>query len=127
MAGNSPYPLRREEILSPEQFDITQAKSRLGLTSAEVGAIAGRSARSAARWLSAESVLPQQGESARAIRRLAYLDALLRDLVGEEAASEWLRTPNPGFRGEAPVDLMTSGRLEGVIDVLELLADGGPH
>ena len=126
MATHSRYPFRREEILSPEQFDITQAKLRLGLTNAEVGAIAGRSPRSAARWLSAESVLPHQGESARAIRRLAYMDVLLRDLVGNQGASEWLRTPNPGFRGEAPVDLMTSGRIEAVIDVLELLADGGP-
>jgi uncharacterized protein (DUF2384 family) len=50
----------------------------------------------------------------------------LEDVIGEDAGPQWLRTPNPGLRGEAPIDLMTSNHLEDVVAVLEVLADGGP-
>lgn len=114
------------EILNPEPVSLGRLKDALGLTAQEFGAAAGRSGRSAARWLSAEQSVPTHGESAAAIRRLAYLDTLLSDVIGASRQREWLRAPNPGFRGEAPIDLITAGRLHEVIAVLELLADGGP-
>ena len=44
-----------------------------------------------------------------------------------DAAVNWLQTPNAGFRGEAPIDLLMSGRIDVVIAVLEALADGGAY
>ncbi len=126
MARTRHYAQTREELLFPRPLSAALLKDDLGLTTAELGAVAGKSLRSAARWIAAEEALPSQGESARALRRLARLDFLLNDVVGRENGRTWLRTPNSGFGGEAPIDLMTSGRLEEVIGVLELLADGGP-
>jgi hypothetical protein len=114
------------EILNPEPLSVGALKDSLGLTAQELGAAAGRSGRSAARWLSAEEAVPTHGASAVTIRRLAYLDTLLSDVIGTNQQRFWLRAPNPGFRGEAPIDLITSGRVQEVIAVLELLADGGP-
>jgi transcriptional regulator with XRE-family HTH domain len=120
------YPLVPEEIISPEPLSVPALKASLGLTIEEFAAATGRSPRSAARWLAAESAQPETGEAARALRRLAHLEFLLADVIGPQRGSEWLRTPNRGFRGEAPLDLITSGRAEDVISVLELLADGTP-
>lgn len=50
----------------------------------------------------------------------------MADVIGPSHGSQWLRNPNPAFRGEAPVDLITSGRIEDVISILEVLADGTP-
>jgi uncharacterized protein (DUF2384 family) len=120
------YPVTPEEILSPEALDVPSLKDALGLTIEELAAAAGRSPRSAARWIAAEVAQPLTGSSARALRRLAHLEFLLADVIGKERGKAWLRTPNPGFRGEAPVDLLTSGRVEDVISVLEVLSDGTP-
>jgi uncharacterized protein (DUF2384 family) len=120
------YPTTAEEIIAPEPLSAPALKSALGLTIEEFAAAAGRSPRSAARWIATESAQPASGSAARALRRLALLEFLLVDVIGAERGAEWLRTPNPGFRGEAPLDLVTSGRIEEVVAVLEALADGTP-
>ena len=120
------YPVAPEEILTPAALNLSALKAALGLTTEEFAAAIGRSPRSAARWIAAEGALPATGEAARALRRLAHLEFLLMDVIGSERSSEWLRTPNPGFRGEAPLDLVTSGRTDDVVSVLEVLADGTP-
>lgn len=125
MAKSNRYP-EAAEILNPEPLNAGALKDRLGFTAQELGAAAGRSARSAARWVAAEEALPTHGGTALAIRRLAYMETLLSDVIGADRGPGWLRAPNPGFRGEAPIDLITSGRLPEVVAVLELLADGGP-
>lgn len=126
MDASRTYPHAPEEILSPQALDVSSLKNALGLTIDELAAATGRSPRSAARWIAAEGALPATGEPARALRRLAHLKFLLGDVIGQKRGSEWLRTPNPGFRGEAPIDLVTSGRMEDVVSVLEVLADGTP-
>ena len=120
------YPLSSEEIINPQLLGAPGLKAALGLTVEEFGATVGRSPRSAARWLAEEHAEPASGPVARSLRRLAHLEFLLIDVIGRDRGAEWLRRPNPGFRGEAPLDLMTSGRMEEVIAVLETLADGAP-
>jgi uncharacterized protein (DUF2384 family) len=120
------YPLSAEEIISPLPLSVPALKTALGMTIEEFAAATGRSPRSAARWIAAEGAQPDTGEAARAVRRLAHLEFLLTDVIGPQRGAEWLRTPNRGFRGEAPLDLITSGRIEDVVTVLEVLADGTP-
>lgn len=126
MSDPRAYPVSVEEIINPEPLNLNNVRASLGLTIEELAAISARSPRTAARWLAEESAEPVSGDAARTLRRLAHLDFLLADVIGPERGKEWLRTPNPGFRGEAPIDLATSGRLESVIAVLEVLADGTP-
>ncbi len=126
MSASDEYPVRPEQILSPEPLDAADLKDRLGFTTQEFALAVGRSPRSAARWLAGESAPPISGDAAFALRRLAHLQFLLAEVISADRTSHWLRTPNPGFRGEAPLDLITSGRLEYVAAVLETLADGSP-
>lgn len=126
MSSHDRYPVSAEEILHPEPLDVPRLKDALGLTVEELAAATDRSPRSAARWLAAEGLSPAGGNAARSIRRLAYLEFLLAEVIGAYQYGDWLRTPNPGFRGAAPLDLVTSGKLEEVIGVLEVLGDGTP-
>lgn len=115
-----------EVILDVQPPCAADIKAHLGMTTDELAAATGRSLRSAARWLAAEETTPMHGPAARSLRRLAHLDYLLDDVLSSAGARDWLRAPNPGFRGEAPIDLMTAGRSDEVIAALELLADGSP-
>jgi uncharacterized protein (DUF2384 family) len=115
-----------EVILDVQLPCAADIKTHLGMTTEELAAATGRSLRSAARWLAAEETTPMHGPAARSLRRLAHLDYLLDDVLGSASGRDWLRAPNPGFRGEAPIDLMTSGRTDEVAAALELLADGSP-
>ena len=115
-------------VLEPEPIDVEELRAWLGMTQEEFAASVGRSARSVARWKAqTEAPTRSSAELAKSIRKLARIRFLLDDLVGHERAAAWLASPNRGFRGQAPIDLMTSGRADEVIEILEAVADGGTY
>lgn len=120
---------RLARVLDPEPCDIETLRAWFGMTQAELAAAIGRSPRTIARWKASNAGEPTRAsaEIARSVRLLGRVKYLLEDLMPRDAAVRWLQTPNAGFRGEAPVDLLMSGRVEGVIAVLEALADGGAY
>lgn len=114
------------EILNPRQVEVDALSLWLGMTREEIAEATGRSVRTVSRWRpDAADHAQARGEAAVILRRLGRLQYLLDDLVGRDEAHRWLRSPNKAFTGEAPIDLITSGRLERVVSVLEALADGG--
>lgn len=115
-------------VLESSPLDVEQIRTWLGLTQKELGAIVGRDRRSVARWAGTGGAKTRaRGEAARDLRRLARVQYLLADLVEADEAQRWLRSPSPAFRGEAPIDLLESGRIDEVIAALEALADGGTY
>ncbi len=52
------------------------------------------------------------------------VDDLSRLVMGDNAASLWLRSPNPDLGYERPLDLVAAGDNRRVIDLLHALADG---
>lgn len=115
-------------ILNPQPLDVGDLSDWLGLSRAEVARITGRSVRTVARWRrEAADHSEARGEAAVTLRRLARLQYLLEDLVGRDEAQRWMRSPNRAFHGEAPIDLLLVGRLDEVVAILEVLADGGAH
>jgi len=118
---------RLARLLDPEPYDVESLRSWFRMTQPEIAAALGRSPRTIARWKAASASEPTRAsaEIARAVRMLARVRFLLDDLMPHDAALRWLQTANPGFRGEAPVDLLMTGRTDEVIAVLEALADGG--
>jgi uncharacterized protein (DUF2384 family) len=116
------------EILNPRPVEIDSLSSWLGMTREEVAQATGRSVRTVSRWrLEAADHAEARGDAAVALRQLGRLRYLLEDLVGESESRRWLRTPNKAFAGEAPIDLLTTRRLDKVVAVLEALADGGVY
>ena len=120
---------RLARVLDPEPCDVETLRAWFGMTQAELAAALGRSLRTIARWKAASAAEPTRAsaEIARSVRLLGRVKFLLEDLMPREAAVSWLQTPNAGFRGEAPIDLLMSGRADTVIAVLEALADGGAY
>ena len=120
---------RLARVLNPEPCDLESLRTWFGITQAELAAVLGRSPRTVARWKAASENEPTKAsaEIARSVRLLGRVKFLLEDLMPRDAAVAWLQAPNVGFRGEAPIDLLMSGRMEIVIAVLEALADGGSY
>lgn len=115
------------DIAAASPADVEQIRRALGLTIDEFAAAVGRSPRSVSRWqCNGADHAVARGEAARQVRQLARMQFLAEDVLGRTYGPEWLRSPNRGFRGQAPVDLIVSGQTEVVIAALERLADGGP-
>ncbi|MBE0417913.1 MAG: DUF2384 domain-containing protein [Coriobacteriia bacterium] len=115
------------DIAAASPVNVESIRSGLGLTIEEFATAVGRSTRSVCRWQSTGSDhSTARGEAARSVRQLARLQFLIEDVLGRSYGPEWLRSPNRGFRGHAPVDLILDGKTDIVIAALERLADGGP-
>jgi uncharacterized protein (DUF2384 family) len=118
---------RISDVVGSAPPDVEEMRHWLGLTQEELGEAVGRSRRTVARWnSSAPDHTVARGRTARALRQLHRIQFLLDDVMGRETAHAWLRSPNRGFRGQTPLDLMLEGRSDELVAVLEALADGGP-
>lgn len=116
-----------QDILAASPVDIEALRAGLGLTLDELAEAVGRSPRSVSRWQSGgadHSVA--KGEAARVVRKLARLHFLMDEVLGRDYGPEWIRSPNRGFRGQAPIDLVLAGESDTIIAALERLADGSP-
>ena len=49
---------------------------------------------------------------------------LVRTVMSDEAATSWLRSPNPNLGYQRPLDLVAAGDSQRVIDLLLTLAEG---
>lgn len=127
MAMPAPLQDNLERLLHPEPIRVTELRERLGLTQDEFAAAVGRSRRTVVRWQDAMDGVHPPGPSGAALRRLARVAFLLGGLTTPAHARRWLRTPNEVMKGEAPIDLITSGRVEEVVGWLAMLADGGSY
>lgn len=119
---------RTSAVVGATPPDVDELRLWLGLTQEELAESVGRSRRTVARWSrSAPDHATARGATARILRQLNRVQFLLDDVMGREAALTWLRSPNRGFRGEAPLDLILARRTDELLAALEALADGGPQ
>lgn len=120
---------RLARMLESDPWDVEDLRAWFRMTQGEVASVLGRSPRTIARWKALGDAVPTRAsaELSRSVRKLGRVRYLLDDLMPHELALRWLQAPNPGFRGEAPVDLMMSGHIDDVIAALEALADGGAY
>lgn len=121
---------RLARLLDPEPCDVESLRVWFHMTQGEIATALGRSTRTIARWKAAGGPAEPtraSAELAQSVRKLGRLKFLLDDLMPHELALRWLHNPNRGFRGEAPIDMLMSGRTDEVIAALEALADGGAY
>lgn len=115
------------DVLASVPVDIDDIRCALGLTLEEVAGVVGKSPRTVSRWRAdAPDRSTARGEGARQARQLAELRIVAEDVLGRNQVATWLRSPNRGFRGKAPIDLMLQGHTSEVVAALERLADSGP-
>jgi putative toxin-antitoxin system antitoxin component (TIGR02293 family) len=88
----------------------------------DVARVLGTSPRSVARW-SADGVMPRRENEERLLELKAVVD-VLRDVMRDEPARLWLRSPIPALDYHKPIDLIEQGEYRRVIGAILSLAEG---
>lgn len=89
--------------------------------SPDVARVVGTTARSVARW--SEGARPRRANEERLLELKAVVD-LLRQVLRDEPARLWIRSPNPGLAYEKPLDLVQRGEFRRVIGEVLAMAEG---
>ncbi len=113
-------------LFAPSPNSPEEIRTWLGLSQQEFADSLGLSRSTIARW-AAHDPDPAllHGATREAVNAAYRLRFLLEDLVGQKEAGRWLRRPNRGFAGRAPLDVMRSGGLVEVVGMLDVVASGG--
>lgn len=102
---------------------VSWARTRLGLSLAEVARAVGASARTVARW--AEGAVAPSPTHRRRLEELGETRHLLETVFRDwTAALDWIHTPTAALRGRTPLGELTRGRMAAVIEVLAALESG---
>lgn len=67
--------------------------------------------------------MPRREAEARLLELRAVLD-LARQVMQDDTARLWMRSPNPDLGYDKPLDLVAAGHYQRVIDLLIALAEG---
>lgn len=89
---------------------------------ADLARVSESNARSVARW-KAQSASPRRDAEERLLELRAVVD-LARRIMNDDAARYWMRSPNPDLDYQKPLDLVSDGEYQQVIDLLLVLAEG---
>lgn len=88
------------------KISVDGVRLKLGISQGEFARITGYSVRSIAGWESgkplSESALQKMNETER-------LRSALSEIIPAQQVGEWLRTPNPAFEGQTPIQVIERG------------------
>jgi DNA-binding transcriptional regulator YiaG len=102
-------------IPSPVTYQQAVATAtRVGLTRAELAAITGSGVRAVQNW-AAGNATPRP-EAARRLLDVSTITGLLCDTYTDEGIGIWLRNRNARLDLHRPIDLLTEGRIDEVIE-----------
>lgn len=88
----------------------------------DVARVLGTTARSVTRWAS-EGSMPRRDNEERLLELKAVVDAL-RQVMREEPARLWLRSPVPALDYRKPIELIEQGEYRRVIGAILSIAEG---
>lgn len=88
----------------------------------DLAQITGATPRSVSRWTSAKAV-PRRDAEDRLLELKAVVDQL-RNVLRDEPARLWLRSPNPDLDWRKPLDLVAEGEYRRVIGAVLAMAEG---
>jgi uncharacterized protein (DUF2384 family) len=96
--------------------DVTDA----GITQAELGRAVGASLRTVQNWAAAATV--PAGIKAQRLIDMQYIVRELRSVYTDEGVRIWLNSRNYNLDRRRPIDLLTEGKVEQVLDEAERVA-----
>lgn len=102
---------------------INRARERGGLTAEDIGSIVGVGQRQVQNWAAGRG-RPADKERLRRLTDLQYVLDMLTDVYDTEGSVIWLNSRNRILEGQRPLDLLTEGRTDEVIELLQQLSDG---
>ena len=93
-----------------------------GITQGELGQAVGAGLRSVQNWASGQN--QPRGRTATKLLDLRTIVALLRDSYTDEGIEIWLRSRNRNLDLQRPIDLLTQGRLDEVLEEARWVTGG---
>lgn len=88
---------------------VVDVRNKLGFSQPEFARITGYSVRSIAAW---EVGKPLSDAALLKLRETERLRAALAALIPANQLGEWMRTPNPAFEGQSPIQVIERGEAD---------------
>jgi DNA-binding transcriptional regulator YiaG len=99
---------------------IVDQVTRTGISQRELGEAVGASVRTVQNWASGQAA--PRGNSRERLLDVQYVVEELRDVYTDEGIQIWLRARNRNFGGQRPIDLITAGDIDTVLQEAQRLA-----
>lgn len=99
---------------------IVEQVTGSGISQRELGSAVGASLRSVQNWATGESA-PRGGSRTRLLD-MKYIVEELRTIYTEEGVSIWLHARNRNLGGDRPIDLLTAGEVDRVVEEAQRLS-----
>lgn len=125
-------PGRVEEITAAYETAIGESAApnlreiclRYGLTRLDITRLTGYSPRAVENWASGKKT---SAASMRTLRELRSLLQALEELMKPGSIGTWLRTPNKGFHGASPMQVVERGDTAQIWRMIYLVGSGQPE
>jgi transcriptional regulator with XRE-family HTH domain len=101
---------------------VVNEVTRAGITQAELAKAVGSGARAVQNWASGQNA--PRGEAAKRLLDVRSVIDLLSDSYTDEGIDIWLHARNRNLEMRRPIDLITEGQLEQVLDEAKWVAGG---
>ncbi len=99
---------------------IVEQVTGSGISQKELGSAVGASVRSVQNWATGESA-PRGGSRTRLLD-MKYIVEELRAVYTEEGVNIWLHARNRNLDGDRPIDLLTAGEVDRVVEEAQRLS-----
>lgn len=119
--GDVPAP-RGKASGSLSYLRVIAEVTRSGITQAELGKAVGAAPRSVQNWASGEN--SPRGRKAERLLDVKTIVELLGDSYTEEGIEIWLHSRNRNLDMARPIDLLTEGRIDEVLEQARWVAGG---
>jgi putative toxin-antitoxin system antitoxin component (TIGR02293 family) len=103
-----------------KRIDSIQARS--GISGREIAQLLRTTPQTVSRWRQGHAT--PQPESLHRLLKLDWLADQLSSIYTPDEAKLWLFKPHADLDGERPADLIASGRIDGVLDLIDRLQSG---
>ena len=90
-------------------IEVVEVRTQLGLSQLELARVTGYALRSIAGW---EVGKPLSDSAHRKLAETDRLRAALSEILPPNELGKWLRTPNPAFEGQTPIQVMERGEAD---------------
>jgi transcriptional regulator with XRE-family HTH domain len=91
------------------KIQILGVRNRLGLSQEELARVTGYSVRAIANWEAGKKL---SGAARQKVVETERLRAALAEIVPAADLGTWMRTPNPAFAGQTPIQVIERGETD---------------
>jgi Predicted transcriptional regulator len=108
-------------LITEKTEQIKDLRKFFNLSQERFAHVIGYTSRSVAGW---ENGAPISRHAVRAIQNLRSIKERLEALFEGKEIKRWLHTPNSMFNGKTPIDMMTRGETDRILQALIRLEEG---